>query len=439
MTHCDESDQNRCRGQFPRRSLLRATGAAVGVPFLDLMRPANGGPARSGSGAESPLRMLAVHLESGLVPQFFYPAAGADPLSSPYLQLLADHHDRLTVISGMSHPNLGAGHEVTNCFLTGAPNPSSKTFRNTQSIDQFAADRLGHHTRFPSLVLSVQNSGPLTDILSVSHSGSPIPAETSPRRLYRAMFVAGTSDEKAATVRRIDAGGSVLDLVLDKATRLTRDARGKDRERLDQYFESVRDLEKRLVRAREWEHRDKPRAIASEPVDIDDRSEIFERMRLMFDMMRLALQTDSTRFITCYISTFHVVPKVDGVSVETHSLTHHGNEPEKLSQLRRIEESQVRAFDHLLSGLRGVEEAGGTLLDNTMVLFGSGLGNANSHSSTNLPLVLAGGGFQHRRHLAFDKVDNEPMCNLFVTMLQRLGLEVDAFSSSTGTLRGLEA
>jgi len=159
----------------------------------------------------------------------------------------------------------------------------------------------------------------------------------------------------------------------------------------------------------------------------------------MFDMLRLALQTDSTRFITCYISTFHVVPKVEGVRNETHSLTHHGNEPGKIAELRRIEEAQLRTFAELLQGLRDVEEANGTLLDNTMVLFGSGLGSANAHSSTNLPLVLAGGGFRHPGHLSFNEEHNEPMGNLFVTMLQRLGLEVDAFASSTGTLRGLES
>jgi hypothetical protein len=419
--------------------VLRAAGAGVAIPLLECLHGLGGPSTRAGDPAAPPTRLMVVHLESGLMPQFFFPKWGEGSGSSPYLDLLADHRGHFTSFAGVSHPNLGPGHEATNSFLTGAPNPSAKNFRNTQSVDQFAADRLGHETRFPSLVVSVQNSGPLTDILSVSNSGSPIPSETSPRRLYRAMFAAGTPDEKAATLRRIDAGGSVLDLVLDKATRLTQATRNKDRERLEQYFESVRDLEKRLVRAAEWEHRAKPRVDEPEPVDIDDRASITERIQLMFDMMRLALQTDSTRFITCYISTFHVVPKVDGVRNETHGLTHHGNEPEKMAELRRIEEAQVLAFSGLLNGLLAVGEAEGTLLDNTMVLFGSGLGSANAHTSTNLPLLLAGGGFRHARHLAFDEHQNEPMCNLFVTMLQRLGLEVDAFGSSTGSLRGLDS
>jgi len=419
--------------------MLRAAGAGVALPWLDCVHGLGCSSARAGDSVSPPKRMMVVHLESGLMPQFFFPNRGEESGSSPYLGLLAEHRGLFTSLAGVSHPNLGTGHEATNSFLTGAPNPGAKNFRNTQSVDQYAADRLGHETRFPSLVASVQNSGALTDILSVSGSGSPIPAETSPRRLYRAMFTAGTAAEKAATLRRIEAGGSVLDLVLDKATRVTHATGNKDRERLEQYFESVREFEKRLVRAAEWEHRAKPQVEMPEPVDIDDRGAIVERIQLMFDMLRLALQTDSTRFITCYISTFHIVPKVEGVRNETHGLTHHGNEPEKMAELRRIEEAQVLAFAELLKELRAVEEADGTLLDNTMVLFGSGLGSANAHSSTNLPLVLAGGGFRHPGHLAFKETNNEPMGNLFVTMLQRLGLEVDAFASSTGTLRGLES
>jgi len=425
--------------RYSRRSLLRAAGAGVALPWLECLHGLGGPSAFAGDSLAPPRRMMVVHLESGLMPQFFFPQRGEPRGSSPYLDLLAEHRGLFTSLVGVSHPNLGTGHEATNSFLTGAPNPTAKNFRNTQSVDQYAAERLGHETRFPSLVASVQNSGALSDILSVSSSGSPIPAETSPRRLYRAMFTAGTAAEKAATLRRIEAGGSVLDLVLDKATRVTQATGGKDRERLEQYFESVREFEKRLVRAAEWEHRAKPQVEMPEPVDIDDRGAIVERIQLMFDMLRLALQTDSTRFITCYISTFHVVPKVEGVRNETHSLTHHGNEPGKIAELRRIEEAQLRTFAELLQALRDVEEANGTLLDNTMVLFGSGLGSANAHSSTNLPLVLAGGGFRHPGHLAFNEKNNEPMGNLFVTMLQRLGLEVDAFASSTGTLRGLES
>ena len=214
---------------------------------------------------------------------------------------------------------------------------------------------------------------------------------------------------------------------------------GADRGRLEQYFDSVRGLERGLQRAAAWEGRPKPVVDYPPPKDIADAARVIERSRLMFDLMRLALATDSTRVITLSISTFSIVAAVPGVNNETHGLTHHGNEPDKIAELRRVEEAQMRAFGAFLVGLREADEQDGSLLDSTQVLYGSCLGNANSHSNQNLPLLLAGGGFRHPGHLAFDTRRNEPFANLFVSMLKRLGLDVDAFASSTGSLRGLEA
>jgi hypothetical protein len=264
-----------------------------------------------------------------------------------------------------------------------------------------------------------------------------LPPEKSAERLYRRLFVAGTPEEKAATMRRIEAGGSVLDLILDKARRLEAKAAPEDRARLDQYFQSVRELEGRLRRNIEWENRPKPAVDYPQPKDIADANQVIARSKLMFDLVRLALQTDSTRVVTLNLSTFSVVPHVPGVKNETHGLTHHGNEPEKIAELRKIEEAQMTAFGELLAAFAGVAETGGTLLDQTQILYGSCLGNANSHSNRNLPIVLAGGGFKHGGHLAFDETNNTPLANLFVTMLERLGVEADRFASSTGTLSGL--
>jgi len=278
-----------------------------------------------------------------------------------------------------------------------------------------------------------------SDSLAVNRSGVGIPSEESPRRLYRSLFVSGTPEEKAATMRRIEAGGSVLDLVLDKATRLQNSVAADDRNRLEQYFQSVRELEGRLQRSIDWENRPKPIVDYPEPADIADANLVIEKSKLMFDIIRLALQTDSSRVITLSLSMFSVVPHVDGVKNETHGLTHHGNEPDKVAELRRLEEAQMRAFASLLSTLRETPEVGSTLLDSTQILYGSCLGNANSHSNRNLPLILAGGGFRHPGHLAFDEENNTPMANLFVSMLQRLGIETDRFASSRGTLSGLES
>ena len=201
----------------------------------------------------------------------------------------------------------------------------------------------------------------------------------------------------------------------------------------------MRELEGRLQRSIAWENRPKPQVDFPEPRDIADANQVIEKSKLMFELMRLALQTDSTRVVTLSLSTFSVVPHVPGVKSETHGLTHHGNEPEKIAELRQIEEAQLRTFGYLLQRLADTRETGGTLLDHTQVLYGSCLGNANSHSTRNLPLILAGGGFKHGKNLAFDATNNAPLANLFVSMLQRLGVETDKFASSTGPLAGLGA
>ncbi len=418
-----------------RRGLLRVCGAAVPLPFLE-------SAARGSAPANAPpARIVCIHNALGMMPQFFFPAGKATTdghPSSPYLDLLADHHGRFTVFSGVSHPEVDGNHHAAQCFLTGAPHPGQPNFRNTLSLDQLVAERVAGKTRFPFLSLSVRNGTHYSDSLSVSRSGVPIPAETSAQRLYRKMFVAGSADEQAAAIRRIEAGGSVLDLVLSKAERLEKRVHRADRARLDQFFTSVRELEERLAQARDWERRPKPTVDYPEPKDIADANEVIAKSKLMFDMIRLALQTDSTRVVTLSIATFSTVPHVPGVKSEVHGLTHHGNEPEKIAELRRIEEAQMQALGSLLSGLADVPEADGTLLDHTQVLYGSCLGNANAHATVNLPMILAGGGYRHPGHVAFNEQRNEPLANLFVTMLGRLGLEVDAFASSTGSLRGLD-
>jgi hypothetical protein len=409
-----------------RRQFLRSAGASLLLPPL-------------GRAAETlpPRRLLAIHVPLGMMPGFFFPKEGES--TSPYLDLIAGHRPHFTTFAGVSHPGVDGNHHAGQCFLSGAPHPGQPTFRNSLSLDQLAADHLGNDTRFPSLALSVRAGEHYADSIAISRSGVPIPAETSPERLYRRLFVAGTPEEKAATMRRIEAGGSVLDLILGKAEQLRKSTAPEDKARLDQYFQSVRELEDRLKQNIAWENRPKPKVDYPQPADIADANEVIAKSRLMFDLISLALQTDSTRVVTLSLSTFSVVPHLPGVKSETHSLTHHGNEPDKIAELQKIESAQMTAFGDLLTLMHGVAETGGSLLDHTQVLYGSCLGNANSHSNQNLPLILAGGGFKHGRHLVFDSQNNTPMANLFVTMLQHLGIETDKFGSSTGTMTGLEA
>jgi hypothetical protein len=408
-----------------RRNFLRAAGAFLALPAIG--RASERLPSK---------RFLAIHVPLGMMPAFFFPKVGET--SSPYLDLLAAHKNHFSTFAGVSHPGVDGNHHAGQCFLTGAPHPGQPTFRNSLSLDQLVAEKIGLDTRFPSLAVSVKKGEHYADSISVSRSGVVLPAETSAERLYRRLFVAGSTDEIAATMRRIEAGGSVLDLILDKAKRIEKSAAPQDRGRLDQYFQSVRELETRLQRNIEWEKRPKPQVDFPQPKDIADANEVIARSKLMFDLIRLALQTDSTRVVTLSLSTFSVVPHVPGVKSETHGLTHHGNEPEKIAELRKIEEAQLTVFSGLLKAFRDVNETGGSLLDHTQVLYGSCLGNANSHSNQNLPLILAGGRFKHGKNLSFDSQNNTPMANLFVSMLQGLGIGIDQFASSTGSMPGLD-
>ena len=405
-----------------RRTFLRGAGVALTLPWLDAMRPAFS----ADSVAAVPRRMVAIETNMGILPQFFFPeAAGRDYALSPYLQRLADFRQDFTVFSGTSHPGVTGAHAAEKCFLTGTPHPERGGFRNWVSLDQYAAELIGGQTRYPSLVLAMTNEGGQT--LSFTRSGAPIPAERSPKKLFEKLFVQGKPEEVAANVEALKQGRSLLDFVGEQSKRLNRALSPADQRRMDQYFTAVRDLEQRLQTSEAWEHRPKPIIAAKPPEDIDDARAFVARTRLTFDVVKLALETDSSRVVSLFIDTTVI-----------HNLTHHGNRGEVLDELRRHEEGQFDALAGFLKALLETKEEGESLLDRTMVLYGTCMGSANSHSNVNLPVLLAGGGFQHGQHLAFDQQNNYPLTNLFVSMLQRLGIETDAFSTGKGTFRGLE-
>ncbi|MDX1970514.1 MAG: DUF1552 domain-containing protein [Planctomycetaceae bacterium] len=408
-------------GALARRTFLKGTGVAVALPLLDAMIPAFAAE----SSPPVPRRMVAVETNMGILPQFFFPdQPGRDYTASPYLQRLAAHRQHMTVLSGVSLPGVTGGHAAERCFLTGTPHPERGGFRNWVSLDQYAAEQLGNQTRYPSLVLAITNENPT---LSFTRSGAPIPAEKSPRKLFEKLFFQGRPDEIAANVEALRQGRSLLDFVGDQSKRLGRRLSAGDRQRLDQYYTAVRDLEQRLHSSEEWEHREKPQVNSKPPDDITDAQEFARRTGQLFDVVKLALETDSTRIVSLFVDTTVI-----------HNITHHGNRPEVLAELRGKEEGQFDVLNGFLNALTATQEGGQTLLDRTMVLYGTCMGSANSHSNQNLPVLLAGGGFRHGQHLAFDTENNYPLSNLYVSMLQRLGLEVDQFSTGKGTLRGLE-
>lgn len=410
------------RAPLSRRALLRGAGVALSLPLLDAMRPAVG----ADKAADVARRMVAIETNMGILPQFFLPEApGKDYRPTPYLERLAAHREKMTVFSGVSLPGVTGAHAAEKCFLTGTPHPERGGFRNWVSLDQFAAEHIGSRTRYPSLVLAISNEGSCT--LSFTRSGAPISAERSPKKLFQKLFVQGKADEVAANVEQIQQGRSMLDFVAEQSKRLNRSLSPADRRRMDQYLTAVRELEQRLQSAEAWEHRPKPIVAAVAPEDNDDAREFVLRTRLMFDVMKLALETDSTRLISLFIDTTVI-----------HNITHHGNRPEVIAELRAKEEGQFDALAGFLASLAATNEQDATLLDRTMVLYGTCMGSANSHSNSNLPVLLAGGGFRHGQHLAFDTLNNYPLSNLYVSMLQRLGIETHEFSTGTATMRGLE-
>jgi hypothetical protein len=387
------------------------------------------------------MRAIFISNNLGVLPKPFFPEdTGADYTPSPLLERLAAQRADFTVVSGLSHPNVRGGHSTENCFLTAARNPTASGFRNTISLDQFAAERVGHLTRFATLNLGV-NIDRGNRSLAWTRDGSLIPAEDRPSRLFERLFVEGTAAEVAARRRRLRERESILDALADDARRLEARVSAADRRRLEQYLTSVRELEDRLQVAGAWEERPRPAAPAARPADVTDRARLFEGFEAMLAMARLALETDSTRLVTLMVDAFATPAfRLDDERTTTdgyHNLSHHGQSAEKLAQLEQADRWQMDLLGAFLAALADRREGDGRLLDRTIVLYGSNLGDANTHDNTNLPILLAGGGFRHGSHLAHPHDDNRPLSNLFVSILRRLGIEADAFGSSTGPLAGL--
>ncbi|MGL4462981.1 MAG: DUF1552 domain-containing protein, partial [Planctomycetia bacterium] len=290
-----------------RRDVLRGAGVALTLPFLDAMIPAARG-AETAGGAQaaaksSPRRMVAIQTNMGVLPQHFFPTkTGLDYESKPYLDLLKAFKNRFTLFSGVSHPDVDGAHEAERSFLSATPHPGSAAFKSTISLDQLMAEKLGPTTRFPSFTLDVNGEG--SQGMVFSRSGVKTPGEKSPAALYRRMFVEGAPAEVDARVEDLRRGRSLLDFVGGDAGRLKRAVGPADRDRLDQYFTAVRDLERQLELAQEWERRPKPKTSAPELVDVQDRRKLIDGIRLMLEVVRLGFESDSTRVATLFINTF---------------------------------------------------------------------------------------------------------------------------------------
>jgi hypothetical protein len=426
-------------GPLSRRRFLQGVGVTMSLPLLEAMLPRVARAAAPISSDGTPRRFFGICNNLGLLPDQFFPSsAGREYVASPYLKVLEPHRDEFTVISGVSHPNVDGGHPADISFLTAAPHPASSSFRNTISLDQFIAERIGTLTRFPSLTLAVNGAA---RSLSWTGTGVAIPPEEGAADVFNKLFLQGTPEQIEAQVHRLDTGRSILDAVAAQAKELQRDVGARDRQRLEQYFTSVRDLEQRLLESREWERKPKPVVSYEVPAGLGSPTQYMDKVKAMYDLAKLAFETDSTRSITLMlnsVATPVITLRGETITDSYHNLSHHGKSDDKLAQLKVLDQWHMKLLANLFGELKAVKEGEDTLLDRSMILYGSNLGDANAHSTTNLPTLFAGGGFQHGQHLAFDRSRNYPLPNLFVSMLQRMGLDEDKFASSTGTMRGLE-
>lgn len=434
---------------LPRRTFLRGVGATFALPLLDAMAPALTAQAATPA---APVRRLGfVYMPMGCDTTRWTPPGG-EKLGelSPILSPLAPVKEHVSVLTNMEVRNAYPGTHATSnsSFLScaRAKHTESSDYHLGTTVDQIAAKQLGRETQLPSLELAMdmlQTVGQCDNgyacvyqnNLSWSSPTTPLPAEAHPRLVFETLFGegGGKADRRAALRRR----ASLLDFVKDDVARLGRELGPADRARVGQYLDAVRDVERRVQRAergvveKELPDLDRPVGVPAAYAD---------HARLMFDLQVLALQGDVTRVITFQLAretSNRTYPEI-GVPDPHHPLTHHGNDPAKIARMAKINQFHVSLFAEFLGKLKATKEGSGTLLDHSLILYGSGMGNPNVHDHTNLPLIVAGGaagGMKGGRHVRFDRP--APLANLHLTLLDKVGVRLDKFADSDGRVLGI--
>lgn len=415
-----------------RRSFLRAGAVCIGLPLLDAMLPVGLGAERKGA-ALRPKRILLMCRTLGLhTPHLFPEKAGKDYEPTRYLKHIEEFRNDFTVFSGMSHLGYGGGHHTDKAFLTGITAEDWHNHKNGISLDQEVASRVGAETRHASLVLGDSSN------LSWNRRGMVVPSEGSIKGVFKKLFIDGTPAEVEEEIQKIATGNSILDGVRNQARTLAKSLSPTDRQRLELMLSSIREAEQRLQQDESWVRKPKPKVSdADAKVFAEDPRRMIDRERQWFDLVYLALLTDSSRAITVNHWSHQENLQMDGITLTHHDASHHGQDEGKLKQLGAIEDAEMKLFAGFLGKMKAADDGGRPLLDQTIVLHASHMGNASSHSGDNLPIIVAGGGFQHAGHVAFDRQNNTPMSNLFVTMLQQMGFKDERFGASTGGISEL--
>ena len=450
-----------------RRHFLRGLGATVALPLLDAMIPLR---ASAAAALDKPRRSVFVYIPNGVNGMTWQVAkSGRDYDLSASLQPLAKHREDMTIFSGLHHPNgIGQAHVCADTWLTGAKidAQSARKYENTVSVDQIMAEVTEKQTRFASLELSIASGTgrPLNSTtLAFTRDGVPLPAEDNPRVVFNRLF--GEEQGGIAAQRaRLEKRRSVLDAVMDDANSLRKDLGSDDRTKLDEYLHSVRDVEQRTERLDAW--LDVPKAAVPKdlaaPFQHDvPKAKAGEYWRTMFDIIVLALRTDTTRVVT-YMNGSEgnglAIPEI-GITQARHGLSHHNGDPVVLDRLAKSDAFIMEQFAHFLDELATVKDGADPLLDRTMVLFGSGMSYGHSHCNANLPILLAGGrglGLKHGQHIDYNrpflksdytlgydewreisgkpKDGNARLSNLMLTMLQKMDVHTEKFVDSLGPI-----
>ncbi len=445
-----------------RRHFLRGAGAFMALPLLDCMRPTRAAAyAVAADKVSKPKRSVFLYIPNGVnTLTWQIEKAGADFKFSAPMQSLEKHRADVTPISGLHHPMvLGKHHNCDRVWLTGANVPGDGgAFRNTVSADQLMAEVQGQSTRFASLELAIEGHS-----LAWSRDGIQIPAERNSRNIFNMLF--GVERESKSEIsRRLGRRRSILDVVASDAKRVTRKLGSEDRTKLDEYLTAVRQVEVRTERAEAWLNIPKPKIAAADEARLTrklEMTQVREYHRLFYDLMVLALRTDSTRVITCMIcseSNGGAIPDI-GISQTRHGLSHHNGDPEQLRRLTETDTFLIEQLSYFLDQLKAQQEEGRPLLDSTQVLWGSGMAYGHSHGNANLPTLLAGGralGYRHGQHVDFNlpKIgkynvadtsghyricsrpvdDHARLSNLLLTMLQRSDVKTEQFQDSLGPI-----
>jgi hypothetical protein len=417
-----------------RRFILKSLVGSLALPALPSLLASSVGDTsivQVGKGAGTGARRFVAigNLLGYQVKHFFPETTGAAYEQTTLLKPLWDVRKHLTVYRGLDH-GLKGGHFAVHSFLSGVLNSEAQNRPGGNvTIDQFMADEIGHQTRFASLTVGSEGGIHGGCQIAWTKAGVRVPPITGPAELFDRLFVDDSPDRQQRRNEENRLQGSILDTVLGEARSLARRVNREDKDKLDEYFTSIRDVEKRLELRQRWASLPKPKAPFERPVNKNR----VEDLPMLYELLALALQTDSTRIATLEIGG-DFLPQNLGIDKSYHGLSHHGNDETAIKQLITLETYQIEQFSKFVARLAKMDDGDRTLLDSTSVLFGSGIGDANTHKNSDLPIVLAGGGY---RHGEFKKVPSTgpnkvPLCNLFVDIAQRMGVETESFGTSTG-------